>query len=50
MPTASPSISARIGVVDCRSTNPVSVVIPAAPMATPMIAVSRFMPAATRVP
>jgi hypothetical protein len=50
MPTASPSIRARIGVVDCRSTNPVSAVIPAAPMPTPTAAVSRFIPAATSDP
>ena len=41
---------ARIGVVDCRSTNPVRVVMPSAPMPTPTTAVSRFIPAATSEP
>ena len=38
------------GVVDCSCTKPESVVMPATPMPTPAIAVSRFMPAATSEP
>ncbi len=50
MPTARPSITARIGVVDCSWTKPESVVMPATPMPTPTIAVTRFIPAATSEP
>ena len=39
--------TARIDVVDCSWTKPVSVTMPSAPMATPTSAVTRFIPAAT---
>jgi hypothetical protein len=43
-------MTARIEVVDCSSTKPLSVTMPSAPMPTPTIAVNRFIPAATSEP
>ncbi len=50
MPTARPSMPARIGVVDDRSAKPVAMVTPRTPMPTPTSAVSRFIPAAISEP
>ena len=47
MPTARPSIVARIGAVSDRSMTPDSAVTPAMPIATPMIAVISGIPAAS---
>ena len=50
MPTASPSISPRTGVVLLRVMKPVRVVMAAAPMPTPRNAVSSGSPAAASEP
>ena len=50
MPTARPSIVARIGAVEPRSTKPVAIVMPETPMPTPMSAVTSGMPAASSDP
>ncbi len=50
MPTASPSIRARIGAVLVSPTTPLSANSPAMPAPTPISAVSMVMPAATSEP